>query len=208
MRSYEDRKTALFNTLRAGTAPMRYSEIRGIMGGDAAVKKLEAEGLIERIGAGVYAEPGRDTTWDGLATLSCLHPEGVVCLETAAMYHGLTDANPDELHMAFPVSKRVPVHPELNVRGYRWSSRFLEEGVADFDIGRMAVAMTDRSRTVVDFVRRMEATGMVEEAMGVMRAYFESGGAERDLLKSAKSVGAQDAMVPVLRGVMSMRRGF
>ena len=208
MDSYENRKSALFNMLRASGGPLRYADVRSVMGGDGRIKRLEAEGVIEKIGAGVYAEPGRDRTWDSLAVLTCLHPEGVACLETAASYHGLTDSNPDMLFVAYPSSKRVPVHPGINVEGYRWSPRFLANGVSEFEIGNMRVSMTDRERTVVDFLRLMDRTGMVEEAMKVLRAYMDTGGTEKALLKSARELGVTERISPVLRGVVAMRRAF
>lgn len=203
--SYEDRKTALLNAMRSERRPLRYADVRKIMGGDAAIRRLEGDRIIERIFAGVFAEPGRDTTWDSVAVISCLHPEGVVCLETAAIFHGLTDANPDVVHMAFPRTKRVPVHPDINVEGYRWSEAYLVHGVEHVDIGSMHVAMTSRERTVVDFLRRMERTGMVEEALKVMKAYFETGGAEKDLIKVAREIGAEAHVRAVSMGAMAMR---
>ncbi len=205
MPSYVDRKSNLLNLLRSERRPLRYAEVRAAMGGDAAIKRLEEEGVIERIRAGVYAEPGRDTTWDSLAVLSSLHPEGVACLETAAVFHGLTDANPDVIHMAFPRNKRVPVHPDINVEGYRWSEIFLVHGVESVDIGSMRVPMTTKERTVVDFLRRMERTGMVEEGLKVMKAFIEAGGAEKDLIKAAKQIGAEAHVKAVSMAAMAMR---
>ncbi|MDW9481216.1 hypothetical protein GOB57_21465 [Sinorhizobium meliloti] len=203
--AYADRRGNLLNLLRSERRPLRYAEVRAVMGGDAGVKRLEEEGVIERVKAGVYAEPGRDTTWDSLAVLSSLHPEGVACLETAAIFHGLTDANPDVIHMAFPRTKRVPVHPDINVEGYRWSDTYLVNGVEQADIGSMRVPMTTRERTVVDFLRRMERTGMVEEGMQVMKAYFDTGGAEKDLLKAARKIGAEAHVKAVSMAAMAMR---
>lgn len=203
--SYEDRKSALLNALRSEGRPLRYAEVRKIMGGDAAIRRLEGDQIVERITAGVFAEPGRDTTWDSVAVISCLHPEGVVCLETAAIFHGLTDANPDVVHMAFPREKRVPVHPAINIEGYRWSETYLVNGVARVNIGSMHVEMTTRERTVVDFLRRMERTGMVEEGLKVMRAYFEAGGSEKELIRAAKQIGAEGHVKTVTQTAMAMR---
>ncbi|MBY3155542.1 hypothetical protein HFO56_24765 [Rhizobium laguerreae] len=205
MPSYEDRKSALLNAIRSEARPLRYADVRRIMGGDAAIRRLEAERVIERISAGVFAEPGRDTTWDSVAVISCLHPEGVVCLETAAIFHGLTDANPAVVHMAFPRAKRVPVHPDINIEGYRWSETYLVQGVEPVNIGSMHVAMTTRERTVVDFLRRMERTGMVEEGLKVMRAYFMTGGSEKELIRSAKQIGAEGHVKTVTQTAMVMR---
>jgi predicted transcriptional regulator of viral defense system len=184
---------------------MRYADVRKIMGSDVAVRRLEADQVVERVSAGVFAEPGRDTTWDSVAVISCLHPEGVVCLETAAIFHGLTDANPDYVHMAFPRTKRVPVHPDINIEGYRWSETYLISGVEKVDIGSMYVAMTTRERTVVDFLRRMERTGMVEEGLKVMRAYFETGGVEKALIKAAREIGAEAHVRSVSMAAIAMR---
>lgn len=205
MAGYEDRKTALVNALRSEGRPLRYAEVRLIMGGDAAVRRLEAENVVERLAAGVFAFPGRDTTWDSLAVIACLHPEGVACLETAAIYHGLTDANPDVIHMAFPRTKRVPVHPQINIEGYRWSDIYLKKGVETYDIGSMRVSVTTPERTVVDFLRRMERTGMVEEGMRVMTSFFDRGGSERSLLVAAREVGAELHVRPVAMAAMAIR---
>jgi predicted transcriptional regulator of viral defense system len=205
MPSYLDKKANVLNLLRSERRPLRYAEVRQLMGGDVGVKRLEEEGVIERMKAGVFAEPGRDTTWDSLAILSSLHPEGIACLETAAVFHGLTDANPDAVHMAFPRSKRVPVHPDINVEGYRWSETYLVNGVDLVDIGSMRVPMTTKERTVVDFLRRMERTGMIEEGLKVMKSYFDTGGTEKDLMKAAKQIGAEVHVKSVSMAAMAMR---
>ncbi|MCS4089015.1 hypothetical protein [Rhizobium sp. BK176] len=203
--SYEDKKSALLNAMRSERRPLRYAEVRQIMGGDAAIRRLEADQVVERISAGVFGEPGRDTTWDSVAVISCLHPEGIVCHETAAIFHGLTDANPDVVHMAFPRNKRVPVHPDINIEGHRWAETYLTYGIERVNIGSMHVDMTTRERTVVDFLRRMERTGMVEEGLKVMRAYFETGGSERELMRIAKQIGAEAHVRTVAQTVMAMR---
>src|SRR5690606_11377972 len=116
------------------------------------------------------------------AMLATRHPNAVICLASAAAYHGLTTQNPYEVWAAFPYGKTsIPTSSDPEVRGFRWRGASMEVGIDVVDVGGVPVRMTSPARTVVDLLRTKGRTGEVEAAMEALRG-FASGGRIPDLL--------------------------
>jgi hypothetical protein len=206
MSLYEDRKKDLVALLEGDRRPRRYGELRAAMGRASWVKALVDEGAVESLGGAMYraVDHSADTTWDTMALVSAMHSDALICLDTAAVYWGLADFNPDSVHVAFPKTKRIPVHPDLPVRGYRWTQKWLEHGVDAVEVGGVSVRITSPARTVVDFLRRMNRTGSPEEAVQVLKGYFAKHPPAL-LTRLAVEMRAEDVVNPYVHTVMGFR---
>lgn len=72
------------------------------------LRRLAKEGLIERVGRGLYAIPGSARTErQHLAEVARRVPGGVICLLSALRFHGLTTQNPFEVWMAIDRSEKI-----------------------------------------------------------------------------------------------------
>lgn len=81
------------------------------------------------------------------------HPEGVLCLEGAQIFHELTDDFPGVYPVALRrlANRRSPIE---NVRVVSWNDpRMYEVGVEVRDVGGNRLRITDRFRTVADMYR-------------------------------------------------------
>lgn len=83
----------------AGIVRPRDLEGRGVS--RASIRRLCEQGLIERVGRGLYTLPGAVLTEKhSLAEASRRVPGGVICLLSALRFHDLTTQNPHEVWMA------------------------------------------------------------------------------------------------------------
>jgi predicted transcriptional regulator of viral defense system len=145
---------------------------------------LVARGTIERVGRGVYRKAGADAdTWQSFAEATVRVPLAIICLSSAAVYHGLTTRNPSETWIALPSSHRVPVAGNPALRTKRWRnwdevSRF---GIETIAIDGVDVRITSPARTVVDLVRPRNRASS-DLALEVLMEFLKAGG-DPDLIK-------------------------
>lgn len=159
---------------RTGDGRRRAMEIARIAGGflsagdftDRGVnrvmlRQLVAEGLLSSPARGVYVSSDLYQSMSHLrewALVAYRYPETVFCLQTAAVFHGLTGENPAELHVFSPRSYGerlrmgapfcLPVHALVTRNDDN-----LAVGVDVHQIDGVAVRMTSPERTLVDMFR-------------------------------------------------------
>jgi predicted transcriptional regulator of viral defense system len=74
-----------------------------------ALTRLVRQGLLTRMGRGLYARPDRIVSEHGtLAEVARKHPQAIVCLLSALRVHDLTTQSPFEVWLAIPNKARAP----------------------------------------------------------------------------------------------------
>lgn len=151
--------------LRSAGRPLKASELAALGLNRMAVKRLADSGVIERSGYGVYAlpEPAANP-YAAWAAVSLRIPKAVVCMESAAAYHGLTQNMATALHLGVPLNARVPTGETVRVVGMRWPDSMLELGVEETEIDGVPVKVTGPERTLVDMFRYSTYSGSRREA--------------------------------------------
>lgn len=195
-------KDAVKDALSKGV-PMKYRELRMITKSGIPIRELVEAGEIEKLGMGLYGLPKQDNTWDSIANISVAYPNAVICLASAAAYHGLTTQNPHEVWAAFPYNQTVPRNPGIAIRGFRWKDASMTCGVDTLNLGGVSVSMTSPARTVVDFLRSMNRTGETEVAMEALSNYR---GKMSDIIKISRELGAEKAVRPYVLAAQGMGR--
>ena len=194
------RKRALSLLSRRGIVRSRSLEHHGIS--RTLLRRLREQGLIERVGRGLYSLPGAVLTErHSLAEASQRVPGGVVCLLSALRFHGLTTQNPSEVWMA--VNRKAwrprPGHPRLRL--IYVSSRALQEGVEEHDIGGVKVRVFSAAKTVADCFKFRNKIG-IDVAVEALRDFSRRhrGGAT-DLARFARICRVTRVMQPYLDAV-------
>jgi predicted transcriptional regulator of viral defense system len=135
------------------------------------LRRLVKEGLIERVGRGLYGLPGgARTERHHLAEVARRVPGGVVCLLSALRFHGLTTQNPFEVWMAIDRRAWRPrvEHPPLRI--VRLSGPALREGVEEHDVGGVTVRVFSAAKTVADCFKFRNKIG-TDVAVEALRDY-------------------------------------
>ncbi len=150
------------------------------------VRRLVAEGRLERLGRGIYHQSEVLSVDEDLCLVAAAAPEATLCLLSALARHDLTDRIPSRFDVALPRSRRPP---KLNAP-VLWH-RFADE---TFSLGRQLVALDGRrriglysaERTLVDVFRIRHLEG-VDLAHASLKRWLRAGDSQpADLLALAR----------------------
>jgi len=122
---------------------------------------LEKEGLIERVGRGLYQWPNKDLGRHQSLTEVCkLAPKAVVALLSALNYHNMTTQNPHEIWLAID---RKAWRPEISyppVRFVTMSGEALHAGVEEHSIDGVLIKVFCPAKTVADCFKYRNKVGL------------------------------------------------
>jgi Transcriptional regulator, AbiEi antitoxin len=118
-----------------------------------ALYTLRDEGLIEVLGRGLYRRSGGEPADLGLVVIAVKAPRATLCLSTALVRHGLSDAIPAAPDVALPRGTRPPA-VDLPVAWHHFDR-------ATFDVGRdsspvdatTSIGLYSAERSIVDAFR-------------------------------------------------------
>ncbi len=126
------------------------------------VYHLEKQGIIERVGWGIYKLSGQQYSYQSsLIEIPIFIPKGVICLRSTLAYYDLTTYNPPVIDVAV---SRIPHHtPKVEhppVKFWFFSPRFFTEGIIDERIGNGAIKIYNREKTICDCFRLRNKIGL------------------------------------------------
>jgi predicted transcriptional regulator of viral defense system len=155
----------------------------------ATVANAERDGLIIKLSRGVYQIASANyADRQSFAEATVRVPYGVICLLSAAEFHGLTVQNPSSVHMAIPQGRHIPRVESPPLQPYYWSKpEFFDIGIETVDIAGTAVRITNPARTVIDMFRHfnMDKANRLE----IFNAYFDQGHDAKLLREYARTFG-------------------
>lgn len=97
---------------------------------------------------------------------------GVVCLISAAVYHGLSNERPNCIDVAIPRNSRIPVSPDWPaMKFYRMVGTRYNIGIAEVKEGSNSFLIYDKEKTVCDVIYHRNKMGF-EPAMEVLKKYL------------------------------------
>lgn len=124
------------------------------------LRRLCRQGLIERVGHGLYRQPNRPFSENQtLAEVCTKFPKGVVCLLSALRYHNLTTQNPFEVWLAIDVKAHKPI-TDQPVRFVRLSGSAMTEGIQNIDVDGTPVKIFSPAKTVTDCFKFRNKIGL------------------------------------------------
>jgi predicted transcriptional regulator of viral defense system len=126
-----------------------------------ALTRLVRQGLLTRVGRGLYALPDRPVSAHGsLAEVALKHPQAIVCLLSALRVHDLTTQSPFEVWLAIANRARAPQMEYPPLRIVRFSEVSLSNGIEDHQVDGVTVRVTNIARTVVDCFKFRNKIGL------------------------------------------------
>lgn len=167
-----------------------------------ALTRLVRQGLLTRVGRGLYAIPGRPVSEHGsLAEVARKHPQAIVCLLSALRFHDLTTQSPFEAWLAIPNKARTPKMDYPPLRIVRFSDPLLVEGVDEHLIDSVPVRITGIARTVADCFKYRNKIGMDVALEALREAWSERRIGMEDLWCFAKLCRVANVMRPYLESL-------
>jgi len=164
---------------------------------------LAQEGVIGRIGRGLYQWPNKDLgRHHSLVEISKLAPKGIVALLSALNYHNMTTQNPHQIWLAID---RKAWRPEISyppVRLVTMSAESLHSGVETHSIEGMSIKVFNPAKTVVDCFKYRGKVGL-NVALEALREGWSARKFTIDELQNyAKICRVQKVMQPYLESLV------
>jgi len=136
------------------------------------LNRLHQQGLIDRIGRGLYMLPDSEVTeHHSLVGASKRVPKGIICLLSALRFHELTTQSPFEVWMALHPKAWHPKIDSPPLHIVRFSGIALSLGVEEHTIEGVRVKVYNPSKTVVDCFRYRNKIGL-DVALEALRDYL------------------------------------
>jgi len=122
------------------------------------LRKATKDGSVVRLKNGIYAE--MSALASNIIDIERIVPNGVVCLYSAFMHHGLSTQVQAAVCVAIEAKRKVilPEFPPIAL--YYWKKENLDFGVAETEIGGFKMRITDLERTVCDAVKYRNKIGL------------------------------------------------
>ena len=147
-----------------------------------ALTRLVRQGLLQRVGRGLYALPDRPVSEHrALAEVAAKHPRAIICLLSALRVHELTTQQPFEIWLAIPNKARAPRMEYPPLRIVRFSGAALTEGIEEHTLDGVPVRVTNVARTVADCFKFRNKIGL-DVALEALEEAWRAGKVSMDEL--------------------------
>lgn len=139
-----------------------------------ALTRLVRQGLLQRVGRGLYALPDRPVSeHTALAEVARRHPKAIICLLSALRFHEITTQSPFEVWLAISNKARAPKMDYPPLRIVRFSAAGLTDGVENHVVDGVPVRVTNVARTVADCFKFRNKIGL-DVALEALREAWRS----------------------------------
>lgn len=198
-KTYKDQLLALAR--QAGVLRPRDLDAEGIP--REYLRRLLAEGLLERPGRGIYVAAGlKPTPHHTLAEASKRVPHGVVCLLSALQFYELTTQAPFEVWLAIGEKARLPKVDYPALRIVRFSGMALTEGTKEHRVEGITVKVYSPAKTVADCFKYRNRIGF-DIAMEALQETIRSRRATpAQVMRYAKVDRVEQVMRPYVQALM------
>ena len=180
----------------------RLTEIRRAGVTAATVSRLEREGIVTRLGRGLYQLA--DASPEGnhsLAEAAKRVPRGVICLVSALAFHGITDQLPRRVWIAIGSKDWKPQIEEPPLRIVRFSDKFLREGVETHEIEGVAVPIFGVAKTIADIFRHRRSVGTDVAVQALKEALRQRKATPAEISIAATRSGVWTTLRPYLEAL-------
>lgn len=125
------------------------------------LRRLAADGLVERVARGMYVLANVEATPNhSLAQAAKKVPHGVVCLLSALRFHEIGTQSPFEVWLAIDRRARKPSARVPKLRVVRFSGAALTNGVEKHKIEGVGVPVYSLAKTVADCFKYRNKIGL------------------------------------------------
>lgn len=182
---------------------VRSSELEKLGVSRSRLGGLVARNELVRIGRGLYKAADSPITENhSLAIAAKRYPEAVVCLLSAAQFHGITQEMPAAVWMAVPRSTRVPRPSDFQLRVIRVKDDLFPSGIEDHLVEGTPVRVYSVARTVADCFKFRNQLGISVAVNILQLAWFKRAATADELWDAAKACRMLNIMKPYFDAII------
>lgn len=176
---------------------MRAAELRALGIVPATLSRMTADGLISRLGRGLYQLPDAAVEEQHtIAEAAKRVPRGVACLVSALSFHELTDQLPKRVWLAIGRKDWAPKLDTPPIRIVRYSEKLLAADVETHRVEGVEVKVFSPIRTVIDLFRLERLVGLPIAIEGLRELLRSRRATPGELAVRATALGAWPKMRP------------
>lgn len=127
---------------------LSYSDCLNRWKSDYQIKKQISDGKLHQIEKGVYSDIPEVSS---LAVITFKYPKGIMTMDSAFYYHGLTDVVPDRFHIA--TDKHAIYINDARIHQYYVLSDILNLGVTTMERRDATIRIYDKERMLIELLR-------------------------------------------------------
>ncbi|MBF0244829.1 MAG: AbiEi antitoxin N-terminal domain-containing protein [Planctomycetes bacterium] len=183
---------------------VRSCELERLGASRTLVSRMVSEGLLERVGTGMYSFPGREISeHENLIEVSLRAPKAVFCLLTALSIHEVTTQMPHEIWLGLEYGDKKPRFAYPPSRAVKFSSSSFLYGVEKRTLSGMEVRVYSLAKTIADCFKFRNKIGL-EVATEALKESWQKRLVTVDALTEAAEVNrVRNVMRPYVEAVIS-----
>lgn len=166
--------------------------------------RLVADGTLERVGPGRYRLASAEVTeHHGLVLAAAAARNGVICLLSALVFHGIGTQLPAEVWLAIERGTRSPKVANLRLRVVRYSGAAFHEGIEVHEIERQPVRVYSVAKTLADLFKARNRVGLDVAVEALREAWRDRRFTMAELERAACACRVERVMRPYVEGVVA-----
>ena len=165
--------------------------------------RLYRDGYLARVGRGLYALPGTQTSESiSLAEVAKRVPNAVICLISALQFHNLTTQIANRVWIAIENKKWEPEFDYPPLELVRFSGRAFSFGVEEHQVNRVPVKIYSPAKTVADCFKFRNRLG-IDVPVEALRTGLRDGKFKAaEVIKFAKICRVDNVIRPFLEALL------
>lgn len=168
-----------------------------------ALKNLEKENKIEKVGKGLYRLTSYTLGSHPDYLLSSLQAsKGIICLVSALYFHKATTEIPRVIDIAIPSGARANRIKYPPVKFYRFSPKAWEAGIEKYEIAGHEVRIYSLAKTIADCFKFRNKIGTDVASDAVKVAVTEKGVKPKEIMYYAKICRVDRIIKPILEAIL------
>lgn len=166
------------------------------------IQRMVEQQEIARIGRGLYALPGTETSSNySLVEAQYVVPSGVVCLFSALAFHGIGTQIPRRVHIAIRRRSHIPTVGDHPIHIHTFSDSTFSEGVEEHELDGTTIRVYSPAKTVADCFKFRGTIG-IDVAIEALRDTAQSKKASvQDILHFAEVCRVKSVMQPYMEAI-------
>lgn len=181
---------------------LRASDLEAIDAPRVVLTRLNAAGLLERVGRGLYRLPDAQVSeFESLGTVATKVPQAVFCLLSALQFHELTTQLPREVWIAMPRGSHPPRIDYPPVKMVQFTGEAYSAGVEQVERDGVKLRVYGVAKTVADCFKHRNKIGLDVALEALKDARSRNKASVDDIWRYAKVCRVANVMRPYLESI-------
>ena len=181
---------------------LRASDLDAIDAPRVVLTRLNAAGLLERVGRGLYRLPDAQVSeFESLGTVATKVPQAVFCLLTALQFHGLTTQLPRQVWISMPRGSHPPRIDYPPIKMVQFTGEAYSAGVEEVERDGVRLRFYGVAKTVADCFKHRNKIGLDVALEALKDARSRNKASVDEIWRYAKVCRVANVMRPYLESI-------